>query len=117
MILNSWIDSSVGVDSSVTFEPTSTFETPSTSQLTELRRPPATEMLTVLVRPMPTSSDRSLDTPGTRVASCTKLRLLGGSSWICGGPIRFCTAGDGCTNCDAALTSTVSLTLLTPSCP
>ena len=117
MILNSWIDSSVGVESSVMFDPTSTFDTPSTRKFTALRRPPATEMLTVLVRPMPTSSDRSLDTPGTSVASCTKLRLLSGSSWTCVGPIRFCTAGDGCTNCEAALTSTVSLTSLTPSWP
>ena len=46
------------------FEPTSTLETPSTIQLTALRRPPLIEMLTVLVRPTPTSSDRSLDTPG-----------------------------------------------------
>ena len=38
------------------FEPTSTFETPSTSQLTALRRAPLIEMLTVLVRPTPTSS-------------------------------------------------------------
>ena len=56
MILNSWIDSSVGVASSVMFEPTSTFETPSTSQLTALRRPPLIERLTTLVSPMPTSS-------------------------------------------------------------
>ena len=56
MILNSSIDSRVGVDSSVMFEPMSTFEAPSTSQLTELRRLPAIEMLTALVRPMPTSS-------------------------------------------------------------
>src|SRR6266511_4263855 len=101
MILNSWIDSSVGVDSSVMFEPTSTLETPSTIQLTALRRPPLIEMLIVDVRPTPTSSDKSLDTPGTSVASCTKLRLLSGSSCTCVGPMRFCTCGDGCTNCDA----------------
>ena len=53
MILNSSIDSSVGVDSSVMFDPTSTFDTPSTSQFTALRRDPLIEMLTVLVRPMP----------------------------------------------------------------
>jgi hypothetical protein len=46
MILNSAIDSRLGVDSSVMFEPTSTSDTPSTSQLTALRRPPLIEMLT-----------------------------------------------------------------------
>jgi hypothetical protein len=46
MILNSSIDSSVGVDSRVMFEPTSTFETPSTSQLTALRRAPLIDRLT-----------------------------------------------------------------------
>ena len=57
MILNCSIDSSVGVESSVMLLPTSTFMTPSTSQLTALRRAPFTEMLIVLVRPTPTSSD------------------------------------------------------------
>ena len=94
MILNSSIDSRLGVDSSVMFEPTSTFETPSTSQLTALRRAPFIEMLTVLVRPMPTSSVRSLDTPGASVASCTKLRLLSGSSCTWVDVIVDCSAGD-----------------------
>ena len=98
MILNSSIDSRLGVDSSVMFEPTSTFETPSTSQLTALRRAPLIEMLTVLVRPTPTSSARSLDTPGASVASCTKLRLLSGSSFTCVDVIVVCSAAIGCTS-------------------
>ncbi len=114
MILNSSIDSSVGVESRVMFEPTSTLLTPSTSQLTALRRPPLTEMLTVLASPTPTSSLRSLDTPGVSVASCTKLRLLSGSSCTCVAPIRFCTAGVGWTNCVAAETCTDSVTPPTP---
>ena len=42
---------------------------------------------------MPTSSGSDELTPGTSVASCTKLRLLSGSSWTWVEPIRFCTAG------------------------
>ena len=98
MILNSSIDSRLGVDSSVMFEPTSTFETPSTSQLTALRRAPLIEMLTVLVRPTPTSSARSLETPGASVASCTKLRLLSGSSCTCVEVIVVCSAAIGWTS-------------------
>jgi hypothetical protein len=64
MIRNSSIDSSVGVASSVTFDPTSTFDAPSTSQFTALRRLPAIETLTTLVRPMPISSGRFEVTPG-----------------------------------------------------
>ena len=94
MILNSSIDSRLGVDSSVMFEPTSTFDTPSTSQLTALRRAPLIEMLTVLVRPTPTSSARSLDTPGASVASCTKLRLFSGSSCTCRDVHRRLQRGD-----------------------
>ena len=71
MILNSSIDSRLGVESSVMFETTSTFEAPSTSQLMPFRRAPANDMLTVLVRPMPTSSASELLTPGTSEASCT----------------------------------------------
>ena len=117
MILNSSIDSSVGVDSSVMFEPTSTLLTPSTIQFTALRRPPFTEMLTTLASPTPTSSGKSLDTPGASVASCTKLRLLSGSSCTCVAPIRLCRAAVACTNCEAAVTCTVSATPLTPSVP
>ena len=62
----------------------------------------------MLARPMPTSSDRLLLTPATRVASSTKLRLLSGSSWTCVDPIRFCTAAVGWMSCEAAETSTVS---------
>ena len=43
MILNSSIDSSVGVESSVMSEPTSTLEAPSSRQLTALRRAPLME--------------------------------------------------------------------------
>jgi hypothetical protein len=117
MILNSWIDSSVGVESSVMFEPTSTFDTPSTSQLSALRRAPFTERLTVLVRPTPTSSLRSLDTPGASVASCKKLRLLSGSSCTCAAPTRLWTAAVFWTNCAPAVTSMVSATPPTPSLP
>ena len=92
------------------FEPTSTLLAPSTNQLTALRRAPAIERLTVLVRPMPTSSDRELLTPGTRVASCTKLRLLRGSSCTWVEPIRFWTAGPGWMSWADAVTSTVSVT-------
>jgi hypothetical protein len=87
------MDSRVGVASRVMFDPTSTFEAPSTNQLTPLRRAPLMETLTVLVRPIPTSSERELDTPGTRVASWTKLRLLRGSSCTLVDPIKVCTAG------------------------
>ena len=108
--MNSSMDSSVGVESSVMFEPTSTFEAPSTSQLTALRRWPAIEMLTLAVRPTPTSSGSELLTPGTSVASCTKLRLLSGSSWTCVEPISVCTAGIGWIIWAAASTFTVSVT-------
>ncbi len=70
------------------FEPTSTFEAPSTNQLTAFRRAPAIEIETVLVRPMPTSSGSEEATPGTRVASWTKFRLLRGSSCTSRGPMR-----------------------------
>ena len=116
MILNSAIDSRLGVDSSVMFEPTSTFETPSTSQLTALRRPPLIEMLTVLVRPTPTSSVRSLDTPGASVASWTKLRLLSGSSFTCVEVIVDCSAAIGCTSDWPDVTSTLSATPPTLKC-
>ena len=110
MILNSAIDSRLGVDSSVMFEPTSTFETPSTSQLTALRRPPLIEMLTVLVRPTPTSSLKSLDTPGASVASWTKLRLFSGISLTCTEVIVVCSAAIGWTSDWPDVTSTVSAT-------
>ena len=71
----------------------------------------------MLVRPTPTSSSRSLDTPGASVASCTKLRLLSGSSCTCLESIRFCSAGVGCTSCCAAVTSTTSATPPTVSLP
>ncbi len=92
------------------FEPTSTFETPSTSQLTALRRAPLIDMLTVLARPTPTSSARSLDTPGASVASWTKLRLFSGSSCTCCVPIVVCSAAIGWIRGLAALTMTLSAT-------
>ena len=110
MILNSSIDSRLGVDSSVMFEPTSTFDTPSTSQFTALRRAPLIDMLTVLASPTPTSSARSLETPGASVASCTKLRLLSGSSCTCCVPIVVCSAAIGWMSGLAALTMTLSAT-------
>ena len=91
------------------FEPTSTLMAPSTSQLIPLRRAPLMERLARLVRPMPTSSDRLLETPGTSVASCMKLRLLSGSSCTWVGPIKVCTAAVGWMSCAAAEISTVSL--------
>ena len=105
--MNSSIDSSVGVESSVMFEPTSTFEAPSTSQFTALRRAPAIEIETLLVRPIPTSSGSDELTPGTSVASCTKLRLLSGSDCTCTGRISHCTAGVACTSPEAVDTSTL----------
>ncbi len=90
------------------FEPTSTFEAPSTSQLTALRRAPAIETDTVLARPIPTSSGSDELTPGTSVASWTKLRLLRGSSWTWTGPMRVCTAGVDCTRPAGATISTVA---------
>ena len=56
--------------------PTSTFMTPSTSQLTALRRAPLTEMLIVLVRPTPTSSARSLDTPGRQLGELGEVAVV-----------------------------------------
>ena len=63
----------------------------------------------MLVRPMPTSSVSELLTPGTSVASCTKLRLLSGSSSTWVAPIRVCTAGVGWIIVLAPTTSTTSL--------
>ena len=97
------------------FDPTSTFDAPSTNQLTALRRAPAMEIETVLVRPMPTSSGSEELTPGTRVASCTKLRLLRGSSWTWVEPIRVWTAGVDWIISEAALTSTAVSRPPTPS--
>ena len=79
------------------FEPASTFDAPSTNQLTALRRAPAIEIETVLVRPMPTSSGSEEATPGTRVASWTKLRLLRGSSCTWRGPMSDWAAEVGWT--------------------
>src|SRR5262245_51999213 len=89
--------------------PTSTLLTPSTSQLTALRRAPLIERLTVLASPVPTSSVRSLETPGASVASWTKLRLLMGSSCTRSDPTSDCNAAVGCTDC-VPVTSTTSLT-------
>ena len=50
----------------------------------------------VLVRPTPTSSARSLDTPGASSASWAKLRLLIGSSWTWRESISVCTAVVAC---------------------
>jgi hypothetical protein len=108
MILNSSIDSRLGVDSSVMFEPTSTFDTPSTSQLTPFRRAPLIDTLTMLERPTPTSSVRSLDTPGASVASCTKLRLFKGNSCTCLEVIVVWSDATGCTSWRATVTSIAS---------
>ena len=115
MILNSSMDSSVGVLSRVMLEPTSTLLAPSTNQLMALRRAPLMDRLTVLVSPSPTSSVSELLTPGTRVASWTKLRLLRGNSWTWVEPIRFCTAGLGWMSWEEAVTSTASVMPCTPS--
>ena len=89
-------------------EPTSTLEAPSTSQFTALRRDPLIEMLVTLVSPTPTSSGRSLLTPGTRVASWMKLRLLRVSSSIWVGLMSDCRAEVGWIR-EAAVTSTCSV--------
>ena len=72
-------------------------------------RAPLIDRFMVLVRPTPTSSLRSLDTPGASVASCAKLRLLIGSSCTRSESISVCSAAVGCTDV-VPVTSTTSLT-------
>ena len=77
------------------FEPTSTFEAPSTNQLTALRRAPAIDTLTVLVRPMPTSSESELDDPRHQGRELDEVAVVEGQLLHLGRPHEALDRGRG----------------------